>query len=45
MSRLQTAEMRALKKIAGVSRFDHFRNEMVRERLRLELVLKKVERK
>ena len=43
-SRLQAAEMRVLRKIAGVSRLDHVRNEMVRERLRIELVLKKVER-
>ena len=33
-----------LRKIAGVSRLDHVRNEMVRERLREEPVLKKVER-
>ena len=43
-SRLQAAEMRVLRKIAGVSRLDHIRNEMVRERLRVEPVLKKVER-
>ena len=35
--------MRVLRKIAGVSRLDHVR-EMVRERLRIEPVLKKVER-
>ena len=44
-SRLQATEMRMLRKIAGVSRLDHVRNETVRERLRLELVLKKVERR
>ena len=43
-SRLQAVEMRVLRKIAGVSRLDNIRNEMVRERLRIELVLKKVER-
>ncbi len=37
--------MRMLRKIAGVSRLDHVRNETVRERLRLEPVLKKVERR
>ena len=42
---LAAAEMRVLRKIAGVSRLDHVRNEAVRERLRLELVLKKVERR
>ena len=31
--------------IAGVSRLDHVRNEMVRETLRLEPVLMKVERR
>ena len=44
-SRLQAAEMRVLRKIAGVSRLDHVRNEMVRERLGLEPVLKMVERR
>ena len=44
-SRLQATEMRMLRKIAGVSRLDHVRNETVRERLRLEQVLKKVERR
>ena len=43
-SRLQAAEMRVLRKIAGVSKLDHVRNEMVRKRLRIEPVLKKVER-
>ena len=37
--------MRMLRKIAGVSRLDHVRNETVRERLRLDPVLKKVERR
>ena len=37
--------MRMLRKIAGVSRLDHVRNETVRERLRLEPVLTKVERR
>ena len=36
--------MRVPRKIAGVSRLDHVRNETVRERLRIERVLKKVER-
>ena len=44
-SRLQATEIRMLRKIAGVSRLDHVRNETVRERLRLEPVLKKVERR
>ena len=44
-SRLQATEMRMLRKIAGVSRLDHVRNETVRERLRLEPVLTKVERR
>ena len=43
-SRMLAAEMRVLRKIADVSRLDHVRNEMVRERLRIEPVLKKVER-
>ena len=43
--RLQATEMRVLRKIAGVSRLDHVRNETVRDRLRLEPVLKKVERR
>ena len=34
-----------MRKIAGVSRLDHVRNETVRDRLRLEPVLKKVERR
>ena len=37
-SRKQAAEMRVLRKIAGVSRLDHVRNETVRKRLRLEQV-------
>ena len=37
--------MRVLRKIAGVSRLDHVRNETVRERPGLELVLKKVARR
>ena len=44
-SRLQATEMRVLRKITGVSRLDHIRNETVRERLGLEPVLKKVERR
>ena len=44
-SRLQAAEMRVLRKIAGVSRLDHVRNEMVRKRPGLEPVLKKVDRR
>ena len=44
-SRLQATEIRMLRKIAGVSSLDHVRNETVRERLRLEPVLKKVERR
>ncbi len=39
-SRFQATEIRMLRKIAGVSRLDHVRNETVRERLRLEPVLK-----
>ena len=42
--RLQAAEMRVLRNIAGVSRLDHVRNETMRERLRIEPVLKKVGR-
>ena len=42
-SRLQTTEMRVLRKIAGVTRLDQVRNDTVRDRLRLEPVLKKVE--
>ena len=34
-----------LRKIAGVTRLDQVRNETVRDRLRLEPVLKKVERR
>ena len=37
--------MRVLRKITGVSRLDHIRNETLRERLGLERVLKKVERR
>ncbi len=37
--------MKMVRKIAGVSRLDHVRNETVRERRRLEPVLKKVERR
>ena len=37
--------MRVLRKIAGVTRLDQVRNETVRDRLRLEPVLKKVERR
>ena len=46
-SRLQATEMRVLRKIAGVTscRLDQVRNETVRDRLRLEPVLKKVERR
>ena len=33
-----------LRKIAGVSRLDHVRNKTMRERLRLEPVLKEVEK-
>ena len=44
-SRLQATEMRVLGKIAGVTRLDQVRNETVRDRLRLEPVLKKVERR
>ena len=44
-SRLQPTEMKVLRKIAGVTRFDQVRNETVRDRLRLEPVLKKVERR
>ena len=45
-SRLQATEMRVLRKIAGVTRLDQVRNhyDTVRYRLRLEPVLKKVER-
>ena len=43
-SRLQAMVIRVLRKIAGVSRLDHVKNETVREKLRIELVLKKVER-
>ena len=44
-SRLQATEMRVLRKITGVSRLDHIRNKTVRERLGLEPVLKKAERR
>ena len=44
-SRLQATEMRVLRKIAGVTRLDQVRNETVRDRLRLEPVLKKVDRR
>ena len=44
-SRLQATEMRVLRKIAGVTRLDQVRNETVRDRLRIEPVLKKVERR
>ena len=44
-SMLQATEMKVLRKIAGVTRQDHVRNETVRERLKLEPVLKKVERR
>ena len=44
-SRLQATEMRMLRMIASESRLDHVRNETVRERLRLEPLLKKVERR
>ena len=44
-SRLQATEMKVLRNIAGVTRLDHVRNETVRERLKLEPVLKKVERR
>ena len=37
--------MRVLRKIAGVTRLDQVRNETMRARLRLEPVLKKVERR
>ena len=37
--------MRVLRKIAGVTRLDQARNETVRDRLTLEPVLKKVERR
>ena len=42
---MQATEMRVLRKIAGVTRLDHVRNETARDRLRLEPVLKKVERR
>ena len=44
-SRVQAAEMRVLRKIAGVSRLDHVRNKTVRKRPGLEPVLKKVDRR
>ena len=44
-SRPQATEMKVLRKTAGVTRQDHVRSETVRERLKLELVLKKVERR
>jgi len=44
-SRLQATEMRVLRKIAGVTRMDRIRNETVRERLGVESVLEKVERR
>ena len=44
-SRLQATEMMMLRKIAGVTRLDQVRNETVRNRLRLEPVVKKVERR
>ena len=42
-SRKQAAEMRVLRKIAGVSRLNHVRNETVRKRLRLEQVYEEPE--
>ena len=44
-ARLQATEMRVLRKIAGVTRMDCVRNETARKRLKLESVLKKVERR
>ena len=44
-SRLQATEMRVVRKIAGVTRLDQVRIETVRDRLRLEPVLKNVERR
>ena len=44
-SRLQATEMKVLRKIAGVTRMDCVRNETVRERRKVEPILKKVERR
>ena len=44
-SKLQANEMRVLRKIAGVTKLDQIRNETVRDRIRPEPVLKKVERR
>ena len=44
-SRLQVTEMKVMRKIAGVTRMDCVRNETVRERRKVEPVLKKVERR
>ena len=44
-SRLQATGMKVLRKIAGVTRLDRVRNETVRERLKLETVLKKAEKR
>ena len=44
-TRVQAAEMRVLRKIAGVRRMDHVRNEDIRAQLRQEGVVEQVGRK
>ena len=43
--RVQAVEMRVLRKIAGVCRIDHVRNEVIREQLGQEGIVDKVCRK
>ena len=43
--RVQAVEMRVLRKIAGVCRIDHVRNEVIREQLGQEGIVEKVCRK
>ena len=43
--RVQAAEMRVLRKIAGVKRIDNVRNEDIRSQLRQEGVVEQVSRK
>ena len=43
--RVQAAEMRVLRKITGVRRIDHVRNEDIRAQLRQEGVVEQVGRK
>ncbi|XP_076053659.1 uncharacterized protein LOC143032664 [Oratosquilla oratoria] len=43
-SKVQAAEMRALRLIKGVTRFDHIRNDAIRQELEVESILEFVER-